>query len=194
MQIMKINRFVTLAALAVIVVGAMGFAATTRSFAQGGQPPAATDQVQDCSAQADDDASEGAAAGPDTDNVEEQCGQQVEDGQKDGDESQEAPGEADTGAQEPALSSSITIDQAQSEGLSETDEEAALQDKALITAADAESAALASNPGASVVKTELDNENGALVYSVELDSGVDVKVDAGNGQVLFADSSPDGAE
>lgn len=191
---MKINRFVTLAALAVIVVGAMGFAATTRSFAQGGQPPAATPQAQDCSAQADDDASESATAGPDADSVEMQCGEQVEDGQKDGGEAQEAPGKADTGAQEPALSSSITVDQAQSEGLSEADEGAALQSKALISAGDAESAALAANPGASVVKTELDNENGALVYSVELDSGVDVKVDAGNGQILFTDSSPDGAE
>lgn len=191
---MKINRFVALAALAVIVVGAMGFAAATRSYAQGGQPPVASDQVQDCSAQADDDASEGVAASPDTDIVEEQCGQQVEDGQKDGGEAQEAPGETDTGAQEPALSSSITVDQAQSEGLSEADEGAALQSKALITAADAESAAMTSNPGTSVVKTELDNENGALVYSVELDSGADVKVDAGNGQILFTDSSPDGAE
>jgi len=191
---MKINRFLSLAALAIIVVGAMGFAATTRSFAQGGQPPAVTPQAQDCSAQADDDASESAASSPDTDSVDLQCGEQVEDGQKDGNEAQEAPGEADMGAQEPALSGSIAVDQAQSEGLSEADEVAALQGKALISAADAESAALASNPGASVIKTELDNENGALVYSIELDSGVDVKVDAGNGQILFADSSPDGAE
>jgi len=40
-------------------------------------------------------------------------------------------------------------------------------------------------PGAAVKKVELDNENGCLVYSVFLSNGLDVKVDAGNGSVLF---------
>lgn len=48
-------------------------------------------------------------------------------------------------------------------------------------------------------KVELDNENGSLVYSVQLtDStgkGQDVKVDAGTGQVLHAEADgPEGHE
>ena len=139
---MKINRFIALAAIALLVVGGMG-AMATRSFAQGPTPPA------------------------------------------------EAPGAPDDGVQEPLYASSIAVDQAQTDGMSEADEAAALQGKATISAADAEAAALAANPGATVVKTELDNENGALVYSVELDNGSDVKVDAGNGAILFTDSGAD---
>jgi uncharacterized membrane protein YkoI len=75
--------------------------------------------------------------------------------------------------------------------MSETDEAAALQDKATLSAADAETAALVANPGVSVVKTELDNENGALVYSVELSNGSEVKVDAGNGAILFSEAGGD---
>ena len=41
------------------------------------------------------------------------------------------------------------------------------------------------------LKVELDNENGALVYSVELSNGMDVKVDAGNAAVLYTDSDVD---
>lgn len=180
---MKINRFIALAAIALLAVGAMG-AVSARAFAQGPTPAAPT---SDCSAQ-DDDAAEAAETGPDTDNLEEQCGEQVEDGQPDGAEEAE---EAGSGVQEPAYTGSVRVDQAQTESLSEADEAAALQDQATITATDAEAAALAANPGASVVKTELDNENGALVYSVELSSGADVKVDAGNGAVLFTDSGAD---
>ena len=84
---------------------------------------------------------------------------------------------------------SITADQAQHEGVSEADEAAALQSKAAISAADAESAALAADPGTTVVKTELDSENGVLAYSVELSSGKDVKVDAGTGKVLHIEQA-----
>lgn len=96
--------------------------------------------------------------------------------------------------QAPAYTGSILVDQQRDEGMSEADEAAALQAKATITAAEAEAAALAANPGAKVVKSELDNENGVLVYSVELDNGADVKVDAGNGAVLYTDQGEDGAE
>jgi len=172
---MKLNRFIALAAIALLVVGAMG-AFATRSFAQGPTPPAVTQDVED------------PATGPDTDSVQEEVGQQVEDGQPD---AAEAPGTPDDGVQEPSYTGSISVDQAQTEGMSEADEAAALQGKATISAADAEAAALAANPGATVVKSELDNENGALVYSVELDNGADVKVDAGNGAILFTDSGAD---
>ncbi|GAB4536851.1 MAG: hypothetical protein Fur0018_27600 [Anaerolineales bacterium] len=187
---MKINRFFALAALALLIVGAMG-AVSARAFAQGGTPPA---QTQTCDQQ-DNDAAEAAVAGPDTDNVDLQCGEQVEDGQPDGAEGAEAPeaeapGAADTGAQDPSYAGSIAV--SQSEGASEADEAVALQSQATISAADAEAAALQANPGATVVKTELDNENGALAYSVELSNGADVKVDAGNGAILFTDTGADG--
>jgi len=97
--------------------------------------------------------------------------------------------------QAPSYSGSIAVDQAQTDGMSEADEAAALQGKTTITAADAEAAALAANPGTTVVKTELDNENGVLVYSVQLSNGLDVKVDAGNSAILHTEQGgADGAE
>jgi len=103
------------------------------------------------------------------------------------------PPQADTGPDEqvPSYDSSIRVDDAQYEGVSEADEAAALAGLATITPEQAKDAVLAANPGATVVKVELDNENGALVYSVELDNGADVKVDAGNGAVLYTDSGGD---
>ncbi len=123
---------------------------------------------------------------------------QVEDGKPDAAETPEGaeapeakeaevPGGPDTGVQQPSYTGSITVDQKAMEGMSEADEAAALQSKAKITAKDAEAAALAANPGTTVVKTELDNENGVLVYSVELSNGLDVKVDAGNGKILHTE-------
>jgi hypothetical protein len=62
-----------------------------------------------------------------------------------------------------------------------------LESLAKIDRAAAEKAALDAVPG-EVVKTELDNENGFVVYSVEVKSAdgtvTDVKVDAGDGTVL----------
>jgi uncharacterized membrane protein YkoI len=175
---MKINRFIALAAIALLVVGAVG-AINLKVFAQTADPPAA--QAQDV---------EDPATGPDTDDIEEQVGEQVEDGQPD---SAEAPGAEDAGPDEqmPIYSGSISVDQTATEGMSEADETATLQSQATISAADAEAAALAANPDTTVVKTELDNENGVLVYSVELSTGADVKVDAGNGSILFTDSGAD---
>jgi uncharacterized membrane protein YkoI len=94
--------------------------------------------------------------------------------------------QADTGPDEqlPSYDSSIRVDDTQYEGLSEADEAAALADSATITPEQAKAAALEANPGATVVKVELGNENGALVYEVELDNGLEVKVDAGNGAIL----------
>lgn len=73
-----------------------------------------------------------------------------------------------------------------------------LKGLAKIDQATAEKAALQAVPG-TVVKTELDNENGFVVYSVEVKSAdgtvTDVKVDAGNGQVLAQESEAnDGQE
>jgi len=62
---------------------------------------------------------------------------------------------------------------------------------ALITAEQAQEAALAAYPGAIVTEVELDNENGCLVYSVELGDDMDVMVDAGNGVILGIESDDD---
>ena len=226
---MKINRFIALALIALLVVGAMGFI-TARGLAHGSnshlQQVVATqapdtdnveDQVGDQSAADTGTTNVGkqvSASGvadtgttnvgeqvsapttiiTDTDNVEEQVGEQVEDGQPDGAEAPESetPGAPDEGVQDPSYTGSVAVDQSQTEGMSEADESAALQGKATISITDAEAAALAANPGATVVKTELDNENGVLVYSVELSNGSDVKVDAGNGSILFTDNGGDG--
>ncbi|MDI6831729.1 MAG: PepSY domain-containing protein [Actinomycetota bacterium] len=58
---------------------------------------------------------------------------------------------------------------------------------AKVTAEQAKEAALSANPGSTITKVELDNENGSLVWGVELSNGADVKVDAGNGQVVHTE-------
>lgn len=58
-----------------------------------------------------------------------------------------------------------------------------------ITADQAKAAALAANPGATATSVGLDDENGCLVYGVQLSNGADVKVDAGNGAVLHTDAA-----
>ena len=97
--------------------------------------------------------------------------------------------QADTGPDEqlPSYDSSIRVDDAQYKGLSEAEEAAALAGLTTVTLEQAKAAALEANPGATVVKMELGNENGALVYEVELDNGLDVKVDAGNGAILHTE-------
>ena len=94
--------------------------------------------------------------------------------------------------QEPSYTGSVPVDEAATQGVSEADEAAALAGSATISAAEAEAAVLAAHPGASVHKTELENENGYLVYSVALDTGMDVKVDAGNGTILATEQDDGG--
>lgn len=105
-------------------------------------------------------------------------------------EANEAPeNEADGQNESPDFTSSVTADQA-ADGVSEADENAALAPLATVTADEATAAATASQPG-TVVSTQLENENGSVVYSVVIDTGsgmVDVKVDAGNATVLGSDS------
>ena len=52
-----------------------------------------------------------------------------------------------------------------------------------ITPEQAKAAALKANP-ATVTEIELENENGVVVYNVELSNDMDVEVDAGTGVVL----------
>lgn len=47
-------------------------------------------------------------------------------------------------------------------------------------------AALTANPGTAVTKLKLENENGCLVYSVHLNNGQEVIVDAGKGSVIHS--------
>lgn len=74
---MKINRFVALAAIALLVVGAMG-AVSLKAFARSNQVPAA--QVETCDQQ-DDDSVE-VDGTPDTDDMELECGDQNEDSEE----------------------------------------------------------------------------------------------------------------
>lgn len=71
------------------------------------------------------------------------------------------------------------------------DHNAALQGQADITREEAEAIALAQYPGASVVATELENEGGKLLYSIELDNGAEVEVDAKDGTPLPAEAETD---
>lgn len=99
---------------------------------------------------------------------------------------------------EPAYTSSITVADT-GEGADDATEAAALAKLATVTSDQASQAALATVPG-TVIKVDLGNEHGSVVYSVEIrtDAGVvDVKVDAGNGKVLAQEadrSEPDGSD
>ena len=55
---------------------------------------------------------------------------------------------------------------------------------AKITAEQAMAAAQSAYPGSKVLKVELENENGCLVFCVNLSNGLEVKVDAGTAAVL----------
>ena len=149
---MKINRFIALAAIALLVVGAMG-AIGMKAYAQ------TTTQTDAC-AQQDDDSAEIQDA-QDTDNMELQCGDQNESGE------------------ESEVDDSVEGQDAEPTGTP------------VITAEVAQKTAESYLNAGSAVKTELDNENGALVYSVEFSNGTDVKVDAMTGNVLGTESAED---
>jgi len=155
---MKINRFFALAAIALLVVGAMGVI-SAKALARTNSAPAA--QTQNCDQQ-DDEAVEEQDA-PDTDNIEEQCGDQ------------NGPDEPEAGAAEAGEAE---------------DAETAPAGTPAITPEHAQAIAMAAHPG-TVIQTELDDENGQLVYSVEFEGGVDVKVDAITGQVLGVETDQD---
>jgi uncharacterized membrane protein YkoI len=53
-----------------------------------------------------------------------------------------------------------------------------------ISAAEAEQIALEEQPDAQMEEVGLEVENGYLVYEVELNNGVEIIVDAGNGDIL----------
>jgi len=109
--------------------------------------------------------------------------------------SAQADGKSGDQTQDPSYSSSVTAPE--QNGQSEADQSAALQSLAKISPDQARDAALAAVPG-TAGKVELDNENGNVVYSVQITDAsgkvIDVKVDAGNGSVLHQDTDQNGAD
>src|SRR3990172_4203678 len=76
----------------------------------------------------------------------------------------------------PRLSCSVTVPDPEPTNLASL---------AKITAEEAEVEALTGEPdGTTVIEVELENEDGCLVYGVELSNGFEVNIDAGNGKVL----------
>jgi len=169
---MKINRFVTLAALALLVVGAMGFF-SYRALAQTSQPPLATD----CSAQDDDDA-EDADTGSDTDDIEEQCGNQSED--------EDEAGDVDNGEVENEVEDSADGNEAsKNQGVDQDDEVAPAGLN--ITADEAQAIVEIANPGTTTLNVEFDREGGTSIWEVELENGLEVKVDASSGFIMLTE-------
>jgi len=157
---MKINRFVALGAIALLVLGGLGFV-SVRALAHGSTSQDRPAQVTQA---------------PDTDNVEEQVGDQNEsDTAADVEQSGESAGDPEQGNPE-------------TDG--ETDQ-SALQTQAKITVEAAQQAALAAHAGGTILTSDLDEENGALVYSVEFADGLEVKVDAMTGVVLRTENGED---
>ena len=98
-----------------------------------------------------------------------------------------AGAEAGTGAevQDPSYTSSVQVPESATEENDQA-EAAALQAAAKISPEQAKQAAVAAVPG-TAGKVELENENGNVVYGVEVTANgatIDVKVDAGNASVL----------
>lgn len=66
-----------------------------------------------------------------------------------------------------------------------------------LSRADAEQVALAQFPGAMLLETELEYEDGAFVYSVEMNSDgqeLEITIDPSSGEVLAVDSDDDHEE
>ncbi|MCA9948073.1 MAG: PepSY domain-containing protein [Anaerolineales bacterium] len=120
----------------------------------------------DCANQDDDSAD--AADTEDTDNVEEEveCGPQNEN-------------EADEdSAGEEAEDGNETVD---------TSDEVVPNDVG-VTAVQAQTIAEEANPNTATLAVEFDREGGKDIWEVELDNGLDVKVDANSGQILLTET------
>jgi len=134
------------------------------------------------------------AGGSDTDTLEE--GDQTG-GDSEAAEDTEAD-EAGPEEQEPnyAGTATIAVDESTMPE-DEAAEAAVLAGLATVSQADAEAAALAAVSG-DIMQAELDNENGFVVWSIEVRDAAgtvhDVKIDAGNAAVLGAEAGEDDAE
>jgi uncharacterized membrane protein YkoI len=101
-----------------------------------------------------------------------------------------------TGVPDPDLGGSIIAPEV--DGVTEAAEAAGLEGLTTVTAEEATGAALAAQPGATLVDVSLGNENGTVVYEVTVmdaaGTTVEVKVDAGNAAVLDQQSGDNEAE
>ena len=70
-------------------------------------------------------------------------------------------------------------------------EEAVSPDEVGITAEEAKAAAEAAYQGTKAIEVELERENGQVMYEVELNNGLEVMVDADNGDILGAEQDDD---
>ena len=97
-----------------------------------------------------------------------------------------------TDKQEPSYTGSVQAPKG-ADTENEAAETAALAALAKLSEADARSAALAKFPGATVTKAVLGDENGSIVWEIQLtdSSNVaqEVKVDAGNGAILATEAA-----
>jgi uncharacterized membrane protein YkoI len=108
-----------------------------------------------------------------------------------------------TETKEPAYTGSVRAPKDTGTEQSEAAESAALVSLAKISEADARNAALARFPGATIQKASLEDENGNVVWAIELTdankAAQEVKVDAGNAAILAveaggADNGKSGSE
>jgi uncharacterized membrane protein YkoI len=172
---MKISRIVALAAIALLIAGIVGVAAA-QSLAQPAQPPAQTGVTGA--------ADNGQAVAPAPGQVEEQVDDQ---NTPDGGEQVNAPDTDNVEEQVGDQNSPDTGEQVDEAG---DGQDAAPAGTPAITADQAQAAAEASLNAGTASKVELDDENGQLVYSVEIGSS-DVKVDATTGAVLGVETGED---
>lgn len=170
---MPINTILATAAAAILLFGPAGAHAVRQATQapSASSLPAISQQAPaqpsaDCANQLDD-ATDADSAAADTDTEELQCGDQNAPDATEADTESEAA-ESDQNDAAPSATPAITADQARATA------EAQL------------------NAGAAS-KVELDDENGQLVYSVEI-GGVDVKVDAMTGAIVTVENGQDGAD
>lgn len=186
---MSIKKKTSIAAIALVALASLGVGSA--AIAQTGQAPAQTSAPTQAPATVQQPAQSEQVEATTTDSDQVQFESRSE-----ADDATEAPGkedgtDQDKDEQSPSYSSSLTAPQG-SDGGNETAEAKALAGiPGLIGEQAAKDAALAAFDG-TVQKVELDNENGAVVYSVEITNssgaGADVKVDAGNGTVLHQEA------
>ena len=176
---MKINKTIAVAVLLFgLLVGGLGAGVfLTQQPASVNAAPAAQQAVT-CT---DDDDIQHEADGEADDATEvDACGENEADDDADTDDVQdEHEDQADDANEANETEEANEVDEA--------DEAATLQGQAGISADEAQAAVEAANPGTKTLAVELDNENGTVIYEVELDNGTDVKVDATNGNILGTD-------
>jgi uncharacterized membrane protein YkoI len=175
---MKLNRLFSLVAIAVLGLGAVG-AASYRAFAQSARDPVA--QSQDCANQDDDTAQ---IESEDADSVELQCGDQNDT------DTEEAVSAAETDDVEEQVGDQNTGGTGAEVGEAADGQETAPVGTPAITAEAARSAAETYLNAGTATQVELDDEDGTLIYSVEI-GGADVKVDAMTGVVLSVETGQD---